>query len=103
VVWIVLDAAVLLEAHWDDRCDAIVFVDAPRQQRIERVVRQRHWTEADLAARERAQLPLDVKATRADFVLINAGTETELEQNVDRMLERLQQGNNSSLSRSERG
>jgi dephospho-CoA kinase len=89
VPWIVLDAAVLMEAGWDDRCEALVFVDAPRAQRVERVARQRGWTETELAARERAQLPLDVKAARADFVLVNSGGEDQLEENVDRMLERI--------------
>ena len=34
---VVLDAAILLEAGWDDLCDLIVFVDAPREQRMRRV------------------------------------------------------------------
>ncbi len=31
---IVLDAAILLEAGWDDLCDRVVFVDAPRSLRL---------------------------------------------------------------------
>ena len=34
---VVLDAAILLEAGWDDLCDLIVFVDAPREERMRRV------------------------------------------------------------------
>src|SRR5947209_5357287 len=33
---VVLDAAVLLEAGWQDACDTIVFVHAPRDVRLER-------------------------------------------------------------------
>ncbi len=85
--FIVLDAAVLLEAGWHDKCDRIVFVDAPRPIRLERVARQRRWTDAELSAREKAQLPLSEKAARADFVIDNAGPEEllagQLEQLVD--------------------
>jgi dephospho-CoA kinase len=84
---IVLDAAVMLEAGWDEQCDRIVFVDAPRPLRLERIARQRGWTEADLAARENAQLPLSEKSARADFVLQNDGTEEQLERNIERMME----------------
>jgi dephospho-CoA kinase len=86
---IVLDAAVLMEAGWDDRCDRLVFVDAPRPQRLERVAQQRGWSETELVARERAQLPLEVKAARADFVLPNNGTEDQLSEKVDILLEQL--------------
>jgi dephospho-CoA kinase len=86
---IVLDAAVLIEAGWDDRCDRLVYVDAPRQIRLERVARQRGWSAAELAAREQAQLPLDLKAARADFLLTNDGTEDDLLQRVDRVLDQL--------------
>jgi dephospho-CoA kinase len=86
---IVLDAAVLMEAGWDDRCDRLVFVDAPRPQRLQRVARQRGWSEAELVARERAQLSLEVKAAKADFVLANNGTEDQLSEKVDMLLKHL--------------
>jgi len=41
---IVLDAAILLEAGWDDLCDHVVFVDAPRSVRRRRVAEQRGWS-----------------------------------------------------------
>ncbi len=89
VALVVLDAAVLLEAGWNDRCDRIVFVDAPRTLRLVRVANQRGWTDADLAARERAQLPLEVKMAHADFLLTNDATEEVLAHRVDRVLQEL--------------
>ena len=81
---VVLDAAVLLEADWDRRCDLVVYVDAPRDERLERVLRTRGWTPADLEAREAAQLPLEEKRRRADYVLPNVAGPAELAVEVDR-------------------
>lgn len=70
---ILLDAAVLLEAGWDDLCDAVVFVDAPEECRHERIVRNRGWTEEDLDRREASQLSLEAKRAKADFQIDNSG------------------------------
>jgi dephospho-CoA kinase len=74
VRFIVLDAAVMLEAGWSGVCDKLVFVNAPRAVRLERVRKKRGWSEADLQARESLQMPLDEKRRRADVVLDNATT-----------------------------
>jgi dephospho-CoA kinase len=84
---VILDAAVMLEAGWNDICDRIVFVEAPRELRLRRVSEQRGWTAAELEARERAQLPLTSKAARADHKLENAGSLDRLGLQVDGLLE----------------
>jgi dephospho-CoA kinase len=84
--FLVLDAAVMLEAGWNSACDKLVFVDTPRPQRLERAARQRGWTAAEVEARERAQLPLTAKAAMADHVLDNSGTLDDLERQVDDLL-----------------
>ncbi len=82
---VVLDAAVLLEAGWDDLCDLIVFVDAPLAERMRRVEERRGWSREMLEARERAQWPNDLKRRRADVVITNdAGVET-LQREVERV------------------
>ncbi len=80
--FILLDAAIMLEAGWNGVCDQLVFVDTPRPLRLERVARQRGWTPEDVAARERAQMPLTAKADHADQVLDNSGTLEDLERQV---------------------
>ena len=87
---IVLDAAVLLEARWDDLCDRIACVDAPRAVRLERVLASRGWSEEALAARERAQMPVDQKRRRADWIIDNEGGLAQLDREVDRLLGRLE-------------
>jgi dephospho-CoA kinase len=68
---IVLDAAILLEAGWADLCDLVVFVDAPRRERMRRVAADRGWPEAVVQSREQAQWSCEEKRRRADVVLVN--------------------------------
>jgi dephospho-CoA kinase len=86
VTLIVLDAAVMLEAGWNDVCDRLVYVEAPREVRLERVARQRGWSEKEVEARELAQLPLTEKAVRADHVVNNSATLEHLNRQVNDLL-----------------
>lgn len=85
VRFVVLDAPTLLEAGWGSLADRLVYVDAPRPVRLARVA-ARGWTDADLAAREAAQLPADDKRRRCDAGLMNDGTTDQLQAGVDRLL-----------------
>jgi dephospho-CoA kinase len=86
VRFVVLDAAIMLETGWSQRCDWIVYVHAPRAQRLERLSRQRGWNEKEVRCRSRAQLPLTEKASHAHFVLDNSGSAEELTQQIDRLV-----------------
>lgn len=81
----VLDAAILLEAGWNEFCDAVVFVDASREQRLARLSAQRGWGPDVLDARERSQWPLEQKRRQADHVLGNEANPEALEAAVDRL------------------
>ena len=70
---VVIDAALLFEAGWDKLCDQIIFVDAPRDVRLERAVR-RGWSAEQFAAREAAQLPVEDKRQRSHIVIRNVRT-----------------------------
>ncbi len=85
---IVLDAAILMEAGWNNVCDRLVYVDAPREVRLARVARQRGWAGRELEDRERAQLPLTEKQVRADHVLDNSSTLEHLGRQVDDLMHR---------------
>jgi len=80
---IILDAAILLETGWGKRCDRIVYVHAPRRQRLERVLRQRGWDEKEVIRRGKAQWQLTDKVSRADAVINNSGTVADLGPRVD--------------------
>jgi dephospho-CoA kinase len=94
---VVLDAAVLLEAGWDALCDLVVFVDAPRDRRLARLQEQRGWTEAMLAARERAQWPLVAKRGWADAIVVNDAGLPQLDAEVDRLWTVLQLSSRAAL------
>jgi dephospho-CoA kinase len=70
---VVLDAALLFEAGWNKLCDKILFVDAPRDVRLERAV-ARGWSTEQFAAREAAQMPVQDKRQRSDIVIRNVRT-----------------------------
>jgi dephospho-CoA kinase len=84
--FVVLDAAVLLEAGWNNNVDRIVYVDAPRDARLARLEARSGWTDADLTAREAAQWPADVKKARADAAVVNDATAAGLQEQVDALL-----------------
>ncbi|MDY7107947.1 MAG: dephospho-CoA kinase [Planctomycetota bacterium] len=75
---LVIDAPLLFEAGLEEACDAVLFVDTPRQTRLTRLRAARGWEEADLKRREDSQLPLDVKRSRADYVIQNDGDLSDL-------------------------
>jgi dephospho-CoA kinase len=54
--------------------------------RLERVARQRGWSEKEMEAREQAQLPLTEKAVRADHVVDNSDSLEHLIRQVNDLL-----------------
>jgi len=86
VAFVVLDAAVLLEAGWGEVVDKILYVDAPRELRVARLAIRSGWSEADLAAREAAQWPAEAKKARADAIIVNDGDTLRLQEQVNQLL-----------------
>lgn len=70
---VLLDAAVLLEAGWDELCDAVVFVDVPREVRLSRVTGNRGWSEEQFTERESSQIDLKTKQSTATRSVDNSG------------------------------
>jgi len=86
VRFVVLDAAVMLEAGWEQMCDRILYVDAPRDLRLARLAARSGWTDEQLATREAAQWPAVDKMKRATAIIVNDGEPTELQEPIDRLL-----------------
>lgn len=84
----VLDIPLLFETNWSCSVDKVLFVDAPRPVRLERVLK-RGWTETEFNRREAAQLPLEEKRNRADWVLKNYGNSDQMLDQVVRIWENL--------------
>jgi dephospho-CoA kinase len=87
VPFVVLDAAIMLEAGWNNECDQIVYVHAPRDMRLQRLASQRSWTGEVVAQRETAQLPLAVKAARATAAVDNSESVENLQRQVDSLVQ----------------
>ena len=86
VNFVVLDAAIMLEAGWAERCDEIVFVDTPREKRVRRLGQERGWMAQQIEEREKAQWPLNEKQMRADATLDNSGSPEALAPQVRKLV-----------------
>jgi len=83
------DTPLLVETGLDQQCDAVVFVDAPQELREKRVMQSRGWDRAELARREKFQLPLDKKRVLAHYVLENTADADEVRIQVREILSRI--------------
>lgn len=86
---LVIDAPLLFEAGLEGECDAVVFVECPFEERLRRVVTHRGWDASELARREKAQLPLDEKRRRSDYLVINAGDRASMEARVREVFDQI--------------
>lgn len=89
VLAIVEDMPLLLEKGFAEACDVLLFVDAPRQIRMQRLRRSRGWSEQDLGSREKNQLALDTKRSRADHTIDNSDGQAETLRQVERLLSQI--------------
>ena len=80
---VVCDIPLLFEKKMVDLFDRILLVDAPRPIRLERLVSERGLRETEAMAMIAAQMPAELKRARADFVVDNSGTLSDLEARVD--------------------
>ena len=86
---IVLDAAVLMEAGWNNVCDLVVFIDTPEADRIARVQAGRGWSATELAKREASQWPLPRKRAAADAVLDNSNSVDDAARQLEQVIRNL--------------
>jgi phosphopantetheine adenylyltransferase/dephospho-CoA kinase len=86
---VVLDAAVLLEAGWEDLCDEIWVVVVSRATALRRAVARGGLDAAAVEARIDAQLSNEARREHADVVLDNDGDEAALRAQLDAHWRRL--------------
>ncbi len=86
VVAIVLDSPKLMEVGLHKLCDAVVFVEAGRAVRFERLAASRGWTETQLQKREKLLKSLDAKKAIADYIVVNHSSGVDLRPEVERVL-----------------
>ncbi len=86
---VVYNAPLLFEAGLSEACDCVIFVDADEQTRVQRVIQTRGWTEEELKRRENAQLPLDMKREKSDYIVNNNSSLVTLRQRVEEIFSRI--------------
>src|SRR5262245_17930925 len=75
---VVHDVPLLVEAHMGPAYHLVLVVDAPEEERVHRVVRDRGMPEADARARIKAQATEADRRAAADVWLDNSGTPDEV-------------------------
>jgi dephospho-CoA kinase len=75
---IVIEAAILIEAHWQPLFDEIWLVVAPREKVVQRVELERGLKPEQTEARIKAQLSDEERRKEASLVIDNGGTIEEL-------------------------
>ena len=87
-----LEIPLLFEENYAELLDKTITIYASREKRISNLA-MRNYTENDIIARDKAQLPLDIKAELADFVVTNNGTIEILEKQLIELLNKLNLNN----------
>jgi dephospho-CoA kinase len=82
---VVNDVPLLVEAGLADRYQCVVVVEAPRADRVARLVGQRGMAAAEAEARIAAQADDAARRAVADVVIVNDGTREQLRERVDEM------------------
>ena len=71
--YVLYESAILFEKNYQKFFDKIIFVSAPEDLRLQRVMLRDDCTEENVRSRMRLQLGEDLKISKADFVIYNDG------------------------------
>ena len=77
----------LFECHWEGDYDIIVAVSSPRNVQVGRMVANRGYSEEQAEARLAAQLPVEEKISRSDYVVQNVGSAENLKQEAKKLVD----------------
>lgn len=83
------DVPLLYEVGKEAEFSAIVVVWIPAALQLERLMHRNNLSLADAQARLKSQLSLDLKKSRADFVIDNSGTIAQTREEVTRLIKHL--------------
>ena len=85
----IADIPLLYETGTDSQYDAVIVTACAPEEQVHRVVARDHVTEAEARQRIAAQLPIDEKIRRADYVIRTDGTHQETDRQVRGVFEQL--------------
>ncbi len=86
---VVHDIPLLVETGQAGSFDAVIVVDVPLETQVERMVRDRGWSDADAAARVAAQASREQRRAAATYLVDNTGSLESLRARVTEVVEAL--------------
>ncbi len=86
---VVIDAPLLYEAGLDQMCDAVIYINTPRDRRLRQVQESRGWPEEEMDRREKAQTPLQKKRKMSQYIITNTSTPDDLSNATRRILDEI--------------
>jgi dephospho-CoA kinase len=94
IVAFIWDTPLLFETGLNSQTDAVVFIDAPPELRLERLQKTRKWDAEELTRREKLQWPLDKKREISHYVIRNTAdaglTRVQVKDVLSRILSKAQ-------------
>lgn len=87
---IVIEAAVLIEAGWQDLCDEVWVVNTTIRNAVERLQERNDLSEEAAMARINSQMSARERSEHADVKIDNSGTEEQLRARVERAWKQLE-------------
>ena len=81
--YVLYESAILFEKNYGKYFDKIIFVSAPEDIRLQRVMQRDDCSEENVRSRMRLQLSEDLKISNADYVICNDGTKAVEPQVLD--------------------
>lgn len=85
--FVVLDAPLLIEQHYDKICDFIMTVDVPKEIQLERLIERDKLSEDEAKSRIESQLSSRERNRFADVVIDSSGTVEQTRKQVIKWLE----------------
>ena len=82
---VVHDIPLLAESGRADTFDAVVVVETPEEVQVERMIRDRGWTEEDARSRIAAQASPEDRRAVATYLVENSGSREELRRQVEKI------------------
>jgi len=80
---VVLEAAILIEAGWDDLVDEIWVTTAPETQVVDRLGKRNNFSLNDIKVRINSQLPEEERTNLAEVIIENSGDLNELSDQIE--------------------
>lgn len=89
---LVAEIPLLYEVGWEDQFDLVTAVSVPESIMVKRVVKRSGLTEGEILEVSKAQMPVGLKMTRADFGVDNSGLLAASAQQVGWIAARIKAG-----------